>query len=582
MEGFDTAELVPSANSMEMQFPTMNNDGSAPLPSAPLAKHSAAAVSQPRVDTRNLHGNKRDRHFKIIIVGESGLGKTTATECLVHDLRVSESSAPPYSEGSTPPKTLQITERDKIQLRSTTDGTDSEGDKIWLRIVDTPGYGDNLDVTEDFRRIKRYITEQYESLYKAKSRAPLDHDSLVTCCLYFIAPHRIKDNDIEFLSEVSKMVPVIPVIAKADTMTFQETADFRKEVVKKLEEKNIQTYDWILPDGQKDPQIKGDLPPFTIITDKSMAKREYAWGTCELENRQHSDFMLLKDLVIKEHLNLMHSKAYDRYEDEYARDAGAGTDRWTWYYNGRDLLIHTGITWEQCIFVYLLAITFAQFLAMAWNDTHVDGLLMMTLLLGEVFTTFVVVAHTLYSHGVFRRDCKLCIWRSLILLVIFLLGWSTSNLRSSMPASSALSAARVKHTQELTALQSECDQLELQKNLIYAKSTDQDKQVRQSIENLQQQATNHEQAMNMALKGSQGSCAALNQQIQEARNDDIRTATEARLRLEADVEKGHAHTINQETIRKTLEIELQSAQNALKLRTTQLQSAKESNQKCWC
>jgi len=88
--------------------------------------------------------------------------------------------------------------------------------------------------------------------------------------------------------------------------------------------------------------------------------------------------------------------------------------------------------------------------------------------------------------------------------------------------------------------------------------------------------------MNMALKGSQGSCAALNQQIQEARNDDIRTATEARLRLEADVEKGHAHTINQETIRKTLEIELQSAQNALKLRTTQLQSAKESNQKCWC
>ena len=89
--------------------------------------------------------------------------------------------------------------------------------------MDTPGYGDNLDATDDFRKIKDFIQRQYEALYDAQSSTPRCHDSLVTCCLYFIAPHRIKENDIRFMQEVSKMVPVVPVIAKADTMTRDET-----------------------------------------------------------------------------------------------------------------------------------------------------------------------------------------------------------------------------------------------------------------------------------------------------------------------------------------------------------------------
>ena len=60
-------------------------------------------------------------------------------------------------------------------------------------------------------------------LLQAGFRSWARHDSLVTCCLYFIAPHRIKENDIRFMQEVSKMVPIVPVIAKADTMTRDET-----------------------------------------------------------------------------------------------------------------------------------------------------------------------------------------------------------------------------------------------------------------------------------------------------------------------------------------------------------------------
>ena len=59
------------------------------------------------------------------------------------------------------------------------------------------------------------------------------------------------------------------------------------------------------------------MPPFTLIADKNKKERVYAWGTCQLKDRSHSDFMLLKELVIKQHLELMHKQAYRHYDRTY-------------------------------------------------------------------------------------------------------------------------------------------------------------------------------------------------------------------------------------------------------------------------
>ena len=69
-----------------------------------------------------------------------------------------------------------------------------------------------------------------------------------------------------------------------------------------------------LYDFEHDPQIadKPDLPPFTLITDRSMKERLYAWGTCEMNNAAHSDFTLLKDLVIKKHLEIVYVYTHTR------------------------------------------------------------------------------------------------------------------------------------------------------------------------------------------------------------------------------------------------------------------------------
>ena len=247
-----------------------------------------------------MKGRKMVGHYKIIIVGESGLGKSTARDCLLHGLRKDPAR---LGETQSPDqKTLDIVTSDPIQIH-----TESPLEEIWLRIVDTPGYGDHMDINKDIGKIKHFIEAQFETLYDAKCATgrvdEMHHDSLVTCCLYFIAPHRLKDNDIEFMKEISKLLPIVPVIAKADTMTSQETTDFRKEVSEKMRQADIRLYDF-----EHDPRIadKPDLPPFTLITDRSMKERVYAWGTCEMNNAAHSDFTLLKDLVIKEHLEVVY------------------------------------------------------------------------------------------------------------------------------------------------------------------------------------------------------------------------------------------------------------------------------------
>jgi septin 7 len=59
-------------------------------------------------------------------------------------------------------------------------------------------------------------------------------DNRVHCCLYFIAPsgHGLKALDIEFMKKLNDKVNIIPVLAKADTMTPEECSHFKKQVFK--------------------------------------------------------------------------------------------------------------------------------------------------------------------------------------------------------------------------------------------------------------------------------------------------------------------------------------------------------------
>ena len=69
-------------------------------------------------------------------------------------------------------------------------------------------------------------------------------DTRVHCCLYFIPPygHGLRQIDLEFLRRLQYKVNLIPVIAKADTLTAEEVKRLKDNINKEIEENDIEIY----------------------------------------------------------------------------------------------------------------------------------------------------------------------------------------------------------------------------------------------------------------------------------------------------------------------------------------------------
>ena len=130
-----------------------------------------------------------------------------------------------------------------------------------LTVIDTPGYGDAINNEERGFRCSTILVEMqryFEHEQDLQRHGPVV-DSRVHACLYFLAPHRMKEADIEFMKRLSGIVNLIPVIAKADTMTIDETSEYKQLIRNQLREHNIITY---LRHAEDTPST---TPPFAVI-----------------------------------------------------------------------------------------------------------------------------------------------------------------------------------------------------------------------------------------------------------------------------------------------------------------------------
>ncbi|PKU30678.1 septin-12 [Limosa lapponica baueri] len=114
-----------------------------------------------------------------------------------------------------------------------------KGVKMKLTVTDTPGFGDQINNENCWDPIIKYINEQYERylreeiLITRKRKIP---DTRVHGCVYFVPPtgHWLRPLDLEFMRRLSKIVNVVPVIAKADTLTLEERAEFKQRIQEDL------------------------------------------------------------------------------------------------------------------------------------------------------------------------------------------------------------------------------------------------------------------------------------------------------------------------------------------------------------
>ncbi|KAF9492371.1 Septin [Pleurotus eryngii] len=268
---------------------------------------------------------KRGAHFTMMVVGESGLGKTT----LINTLFSTELS-PPKNYNRRHHKQLdKLTEVDIIKAE-----LEEKQFKVKLTVIDTPGFGDYVNNRDSWSPIVEFIDDQHEA-YMRQEQQPERHEKIdlrVHACVYFIRAtgHTLKPLDIEIMKRLGTRVNLIPVIAKADTLTQNDLFLFKQRIREVIAAQGIRIYTPPLDndDAQsvEHARILTDAIPFSIIGSTEDVKtldgrivkgREYLWGVAEVENENHCDFKKLRSLLIRTHMLDLISTTEELHYENY-------------------------------------------------------------------------------------------------------------------------------------------------------------------------------------------------------------------------------------------------------------------------
>ena len=121
-----------------------------------------------------------------------------------------------------------------MSIQSISADIEENGVRLRLTVVDTPGFGDFVNNAESWRPIIENIEQRYDAYLDAENKINRINivDNRIHACIYFIQPtgHSLKPLDVEVMRRLHTKVNLIPVIAKADTLTDEETIAFKHRV----------------------------------------------------------------------------------------------------------------------------------------------------------------------------------------------------------------------------------------------------------------------------------------------------------------------------------------------------------------
>lgn len=298
---------------------------------------------------------KRGIKYTIMITGASGTGKTTFINSLL-DTSLLPHRYQPIGSSLEEPTVLSYVgdsnynydSREFNPLREYSESTisitsskieivEDDGTKILLTVIDTPGFGDNIDNELCYTEIVSYLEQQFDHVLAEETRIrrnPKFEDTRVHICLYFLEPtgHGLRELDVECIKKMSKYVNVLPVISKADSFTQNELHAFKKNVLYDIKKYNVPIFEFNYDEDEDDidtieeNKLLKNLQPFAVIGSKEKYDingeqkfaRKYPWGLIDIE--KSSDFLKLKDVLFGSHLqdfkDLTTNFLYENYRSE--------------------------------------------------------------------------------------------------------------------------------------------------------------------------------------------------------------------------------------------------------------------------
>ncbi|XP_031685751.1 septin-2 isoform X3 [Oncorhynchus kisutch] len=235
---------------------------------------------------------KKGFEFTLMVVGESGLGKST----LINSLFLTDLYPERYIPGAA--EKIERT----VQIEASTVEIEERGVKLRLTVVDTPGYGDAINSQD---------------------------------CL--------KPLDVEFMKAIHSKVNIVPVIAKADTLTLKERDRLKRRILDEIAEHGIRIYQLPDADSDEDEEFKEQTRvlkasiPFAVIGSnqlievkgKKIRGRLYPWGVVEVENPEHNDFLKLRTMLVTHMQDLQEVTQdlhYENFRSERLKRAGRAVE----------------------------------------------------------------------------------------------------------------------------------------------------------------------------------------------------------------------------------------------------------------
>ncbi|KAG6932000.1 septin 11, partial [Chelydra serpentina] len=258
--------------------------------------------------------------FNILCVGETGIGKSTLMDTLFNTKF--ESDPATHNEPG-------------VRLKARSYELQESNVRLKLTIVDTVGFGDQINKDDSYKPIVEYIDTQFEAYLQEELKIKRSlfnyHDTRIHACLYFIAPtgHSLKSLDLVTMKKLDSKVNIIPIIAKADTIAKNELHKFKSKIMSELVSNGVQIYQFPT-DEETVAEINATMSvhlPFAVvgsteevkIGNKMSKARQYPWGVVQVENENHCDFVKLREMLIRVNMEDLREQTHTRHYELYRR-----------------------------------------------------------------------------------------------------------------------------------------------------------------------------------------------------------------------------------------------------------------------
>ncbi|PVH19567.1 cell division control protein 3 [Candidozyma haemuli] len=277
---------------------------------------------------------RRGFSLNFMVVGESGLGKTTLVNTLFNREVLKKPAEPEEDEEAVENPTGEI----PVKIETTKAEIEEDGVKLNLNIITAPGFGDSLNNTESWKPIVDEIDQRFDRYLEAESRVNRSQvpDERIHALLYFVEPtaHSLRSLDIELMKAVHQKVNLIPVIAKSDTLVDEEIYGFKQRILADIQHQQISVFEPSVFENDDEETVTNSKAllasyPFAVVGSmnevttpdgRTVRGRSYPWGTIEVDNGDHNDFVRLRQLLIRSNLEELKESTSDKLYENYRSD----------------------------------------------------------------------------------------------------------------------------------------------------------------------------------------------------------------------------------------------------------------------